>query len=417
MTNKRGGLAGWESLRSRRPFRLLVVALVMAMTATHAFAQDSDPKSLNDKLQENQRSLDEARKQQSQTKTQIGSAQQQLNEADARLVALNNLLREKEDELAQSEAALAAAAERTAEAQARLAELTVELDASLDQLDQDKDRFGRRIAAAYMYGGSLQMAEAILTSRDFSEMVTTGYYVDTVLRDDKSLVDRMTDQTIVITEKRREADVVRDQLATEQAAAERAKQDVARATEVQRDLASRMEDQRRKRAALLKSLESNLVAASAMVDEYEAESARIQEELARSQWKAAAPGKGGLLWPTDGRAGSGYGYRTHPITRQRRMHTGVDIGAPMGQPIIAAAEGMVVGSGWRGGYGMTVVIDHGGGLATLYAHQSRLSVSQGQVVQAGQKIGEIGSTGQSTGPHLHYEVRVDGAPRNPMDWY
>jgi murein DD-endopeptidase MepM/ murein hydrolase activator NlpD len=154
-----------------------------------------------------------------------------------------------------------------------------------------------------------------------------------------------------------------------------------------------------------------------MVDEYEAESARIQEELAKSRWKAAAPGKGGLLWPTDGRAGSGYGYRTHPITRQRRMHTGVDVGAPMGQPIIAAAEGLVVGSGWRGGYGLTVVIDHGGGLATLYAHQSRLSVSQGQVVQAGQKIGEIGSTGQSTGPHLHYEVRVNGSPRNPMDWY
>jgi murein DD-endopeptidase MepM/ murein hydrolase activator NlpD len=417
VTNNRGGPAGWESLRSRRPVRLLVIALVMAMTATHAFAQDSDPGSLREQLQESQRSLEEARKQQAETKTQIGSAQQQLNEVDARLVALNNLLREKEAELAQAEAALAAAAERTAEAQAKLDGLTAELEVALDQLDEDKERFGRRIAAAYMYGGSLQMAEAILTSRDFSEMVTTGYYVDTVLRDDKSLVDRMTEQTIAITEKRREADIVRDQLATEEASAERARQDVARATEVQRDLASRAEEQRQKRAALLKSLEADLVAASAMVDEYEAESKRIQEELARSQWKAAAPGKGGLLWPTDGRAGSGYGYRTHPITRQRRMHTGVDIGAPTGQPIIAAAEGLVVGSGWRGGYGMTVVIDHGGGLATLYAHQSRLSVSQGQVVQAGQKIGEIGSTGQSTGPHLHYEVRVNGVPRDPMDWY
>jgi peptidoglycan hydrolase CwlO-like protein len=221
VTNNRGGPAGWESLRSRRPVRLLVIALVMAMTATHAFAQDSDPGSLREQLQESQRSLEEARKQQAETKTQIGSAQQQLNEVDARLVALNNLLREKEAELAQAEAALAAAAERTAEAQAKLDGLTAELEVALDQLDEDKERFGRRIAAAYMYGGSLQMAEAILTSRDFSEMVTTGYYVDTVLRDDKSLVDRMTEQTIAITEKRREADIVRDQLATEEASAER----------------------------------------------------------------------------------------------------------------------------------------------------------------------------------------------------
>lgn len=417
MTNNRGGPAGWESLRSRRPVRLLIVALVMAMTATHAFAQDSDPRSLNEQLQETQRSLDEARKQAVQTKTQIGSAQQQLNEVDARLVALGNLLREKEAELAQAEAALAAAAERTVEAQARLDELTAELEVALGQLEEDKERFGRRIAAAYMYGGSLQMAEAILASRDFSELVTTGYFVDTVLRGDKSLVDRMTEQTIAITEKRREADIVRDELATEEAIAERAKQDVARATEVQRDLTNRAEEQRQERARILRQLESDLVAASAMVDEYEAESARIQEELAKFRWRAAAPGPGGLLWPTDGRVGSGYGYRTHPITRQRRMHTGVDVGGPTGQPIIAAAEGMVVGSGWRGGYGLTVVIDHGGGLATLYAHQSRVDVSQGQVVQAGQKVGEIGSTGQSTGPHLHFEVRVDGVPRNPMDWY
>jgi murein DD-endopeptidase MepM/ murein hydrolase activator NlpD len=186
---------------------------------------------------------------------------------------------------------------------------------------------------------------------------------------------------------------------------------------VQRELTTLVAEERSRRADVLATLESNLATYKQLVSSYEAESARIAAELAKSRWRAGAPGAGELLWPTDGRAGSGFGYRTHPIFGSRRLHTGIDIGGPTGQPIIAAADGLVVSAGWRGGYGMAVVIDHGGGLATLYAHQSRLTVSEGTVVGAGQKIGEIGSTGQSTGPHLHFEVRVNGSPRDPMEWY
>ena len=115
----------------------------------------------------------------------------------------------------------------------------------------------------------------------------------------------------------------------------------------------------------------------------------------------------GLIWPTSGRVTSEYGYRWG------RMHQGIDIGAGTGTPIRAANGGEVIFAGTQGGYGRTVVISHGGGFSTLYAHQSSIAASDGQTVQRGQVIGYVGNTGNSTGPHLHFETRVNGAAQNP----
>jgi murein DD-endopeptidase MepM/ murein hydrolase activator NlpD len=125
-------------------------------------------------------------------------------------------------------------------------------------------------------------------------------------------------------------------------------------------------------------------------------------------------GSGALQRPVDGILTSGFGWRVHPITGQRRFHAGVDLAVPTGTPVRAAAHGVVTAAGWRGGYGLAVVIDHGAGLTTLYAHLSEIGVPPGAHVTAGQVIGAVGSTGASTGPHLHFEVRVHGAPRDPL---
>jgi murein DD-endopeptidase MepM/ murein hydrolase activator NlpD len=123
---------------------------------------------------------------------------------------------------------------------------------------------------------------------------------------------------------------------------------------------------------------------------------------------------GSMLWPVAGRVTSGFGYRIHPILRFARMHKGVDFGAGWGSPIVAAADGQVAAARWAGGYGRQVRIAHAGGLATSYSHMSQIVAEPGSFVRAGQLIGYVGSSGLSTGPHLHYEVYRGGQPVNPL---
>lgn len=121
-----------------------------------------------------------------------------------------------------------------------------------------------------------------------------------------------------------------------------------------------------------------------------------------------------MAWPVAGRITSGFGLRVHPILRFARLHRGIDFGAGYGSPIVATADGRVTGSGWAGGYGRQVRISHGGGIVTTYSHMSRLVAEPGSLVRQGQLIGYVGSSGLSTGPHLHYEVHRNGAPVNPL---
>ena len=150
----------------------------------------------------------------------------------------------------------------------------------------------------------------------------------------------------------------------------------------------------------------------------QAESRRLAALIRQRQSRGNGQvGRGGLLWPTPGPITSRYGYRTHPIYGTRRMHAGIDIGAPSGQAIVSAKAGTVVHAGPMGSYGNLVVVDHGNGFSTAYAHQTRVATSDGARVSAGQVIGYVGSTGASTGPHLHYETRVNGEPVDPMRYY
>jgi len=128
----------------------------------------------------------------------------------------------------------------------------------------------------------------------------------------------------------------------------------------------------------------------------------------------SAPARGASRSLPGGGATSGFGMRQHPILGGTRLHAGVDLAAASGAPILAGTDGVVSAAGWRGGYGLCVSVEHGGGLQTRYAHLSRLNVVAGQRIARGQVIGFVGSTGLSTGPHLHYELRLNGAAMNPL---
>ncbi|MBE3093960.1 MAG: peptidoglycan DD-metalloendopeptidase family protein [Actinobacteria bacterium] len=166
--------------------------------------------------------------------------------------------------------------------------------------------------------------------------------------------------------------------------------------------------------SLLSQTRANKKALIAMEKQLEAKEAEITKKLEALRY-GNAPGK--LTFPTKGILTSGFGNRISPISGTMRFHAGIDIGSDSGTPVVAAASGEVVQAGYMGGYGYAVIIYHGGGLSTVYGHLSKFAVSTGQKVQRNQIIGYVGSTGYATGPHLHFEVRINGALQNPFNFF
>lgn len=173
---------------------------------------------------------------------------------------------------------------------------------------------------------------------------------------------------------------------------------------------TKLVDTKQKRIDELMSRQKELDAIYAQLDET---SQKIEAELFVAENGGRTYYAGKMIPPVAGRVTSGFGYRMHPILRRPKLHNGIDFGAPWGTPVVAAAKGVVRSSGWRGGYGLVVLIDHGGGTSTMYCHLSRSKVKAGQEVAMGEQIAAVGSTGFSTGPHLHFEVRQNGTPVNP----
>ena len=160
-----------------------------------------------------------------------------------------------------------------------------------------------------------------------------------------------------------------------------------------------------------------------VLEAFEQESAKIEKEIQSMSTASSVVynGNGQFGWPLPGYSvgsgsGSKFGMRVHPVTGVYKLHTGVDIPAPSGTPIYAAEAGKVITASYKGAYGNCVIIDHGGSYSTLYGHQSRIAVSVGETVSRGQVIGYVGTTGYSTGNHLHFEVRVNGTPQNPLSY-
>jgi murein DD-endopeptidase MepM/ murein hydrolase activator NlpD len=215
--------------------------------------------------------------------------------------------------------------------------------------------------------------------------------------------------------------------------------EVARIGEERTELegvASALDEQRRMRAAEAEEVaaatarvEERLAEQEALLAEMDRQIAEIEgeitalaaeedsiKELIRQEQSGGGSSPGILLRPVPGAVTSGFGYRTHPIYGDQRLHTGWDMNGACGSPIVAAGSGRVFLAGWNGGYGNAIMVDHGGGMATLYAHQSSFAVGYGTQVSAGQVIGYVGTTGVSTGCHLHFEVRISGTPVDPTPY-
>lgn len=331
-------------------------------------------------------------------------------EAEARVVAVQEKLDEIDVRIDENRARLTAA-------QKRMSVLTEELQGILGQLGDRTDVFVDRAIAAYK-AGPTAAAEGVLSGASFNDVIDRYTYYQAALDSDSTLID--------------EIEVLRDGVEERRIEVEERQNEIAAARmslHADRTEAQVLHDQRAavlaERRAIVDQKQSLLADVRGKQAVYEAQVAAFEaaeeEKLALLAAASSSNGQfptggGQLLWPAAGPLTSSYGYRTHPIFGDRRLHTGIDIGAAYGAPVIASDSGSVVFAGVMSGYGNAIVIDHGGGLATTYNHLSAFTVSSGQSVRRGAQIGAVGCSGYCTGPHLHFEVRVDGGPVDPMPY-
>ena len=289
-------------------------------------------------------------------------------------------------------------------------------EAEISQLQKKVDQFARSV---YQQGPTSQW-EIILESTSPSDLtvrlqnikavsLSTAKSLDNLLEAKGQLVSDAAAAEEVRLEMQRVADIAAQALIDAQNAA-----DKAAAAKVEVDKLVKQE------ASALKVAEDDKAEVQKQYDELRAEQLRIAAlaRAAGTQGPVDPQATGPLSWPLPGRAaGGGVGWRIHPVYKYKSCHTGVDSGAPSGTPVRAAASGVVLSTSVSRAYGNMTLIDHGDGMVTMYAHQSQFAVSPGQAVGNQDVIGYVGSTGFSTGPHLHFEVHLNGVPYNPMGWF
>ena len=318
------------------------------------------------------------------------------------------------------DAEIAAVKERLTNAQLKLTELTEELQRIGRRLDRRYGLLERRAVAAYK-AGPAAAADGLLAATSFADLVDRLEYFQAGLDAEAELIAEIESLESETETARDRVERKKEMIADEQLALEERRADVAEVLEERAAALAEKEDVISATRTLLASAEDREARLEEWLDQLESDSARLESILAADSGGAPAggplPSRGGeLLWPTSGALTSPYGYRVHPIFGDTRLHSGIDIGAAYGAPVFAADEGTVSYVGEMSGYGNVVAIDHGGGFATTYNHLSGYSVGSGESIERGETIASVGCTGYCTGPHLHFEVRINGSPVDPLPY-
>ncbi|MCU1377814.1 MAG: Peptidase [Acidimicrobiales bacterium] len=367
--------------RNRTFFTLLVVALLATMVSPAGAAGSSDPRAARDAAR--------ARK------AQLAS---QLNTLKASEGQLLNAAKVLNDQVLSQAARVDAARQAVTAANAEMAEA----DRSLKETKSSIDRLGKlvvdRAVAAYM-SPSRSDPNGLDSTSDLALSARKQALLSSVSANDTDLIDQLRAA-------KQDYDV---QLAAAKEARARAQ---ARKAETEARLAAleKANADRRRMAAAVSARQKEILGEIDAQSKSESALTRIILERSKQSSGGAATtarNAGGCIWPAKGRVTSEFG------RRWGRLHAGIDVANSIGTPIWAAKSGTVIFSGQQSGYGNVIIIDHGGGMTTLYGHMSRRIAVDGQHVSQGQQIGAIGNTGHSTGPHVHFETRYGGSPRNP----
>jgi murein DD-endopeptidase MepM/ murein hydrolase activator NlpD len=393
-------------MAGRRILLLAVVVLLGALAAPASGDDYSRKHAIDTRLQKVQAKLAWAERRQKELSAQLDSV-------NAELRALTKRVGDVSTRLATIEHSLALHQEKLD----RLTELyRVQTERFLSLKHQygiTVERLGQRLVELYE-GGEPSTLEVLLSSKSFSDLISSAQYVDSLRVQDARIAGE-------IEPAKKLANAQRIRTHQFQAVVAAETRTIRIETEQVRSVERTLFLQKHKLAAARSSRRESLIQVSESKKEFLHEAAglsaasatlaaRIQGSSGSYSPPDSTPSAAGLIWPVSGPVVSPFGMRWG------RMHEGIDIAVGYGTPIHAAASGRVVYAGWMSGYGNLVAIDHGNGLSTAYGHQSRIAVSNGQTVSQGQVIGYVGCTGHCFGPHLHFEVRINGTPVDPMGY-
>lgn len=281
----------------------------------------------------------------------------------------------------------------------------VELEEITEIYNKQKKILEARLVASYK-SGEIQYLDYLLQASSLPEFISTYYYISEMVEADSEL--------LVKTNKQKE------ELELAKLELKKQKKQLAQTLEESENKAVSLANKQTIKDAYIRQLSEEEQKYTTDIIEMQTEIKKVEAEILEAA--ALHIGfdyvGGEMAWPVPGytRITSEFGMRTHPITGVYKLHTGTDIGAPLGTPFIAANDGVVVKAGWNNAYGNMVMINHGGGVSTLYAHGSEILVQVGQEVKRGEEVLKVGSTGYSTGPHAHFEVRINGQYVNPIPY-
>jgi len=328
------------------------------------------------------------------------SVVKRLNESQKNI---NDALNQLDARIEEKQAELDRIQRQLTDAQRRLEELASKKVELQGRLAGSQRALAQRARAIYMQG-DLTYLDMLFQAASFSDLIDRAFFIQAIFERDERIIVRTQD--------------TKEQLAREAEAVAAEYAEIGQIKQRLQQQLDALEVAKGDKELSIQAIDHDKKLAQRQINELEEENKRIASEIREVARTASGykgkPWSGSFKKPVEGPIVSPYGMRIHPILHIYKMHTGVDISALTGAPIRAAGDGKVIYTGWRGGYGKCVIVDHGGGRTTLYGHMSRITCDAGQTVNTKTKLGEVGATGFATGPHLHFEVRINGDPVDPL---
>jgi murein DD-endopeptidase MepM/ murein hydrolase activator NlpD len=394
----------------KRKFILIISVLALSALLAPFFADaslaaaQSTNVDIEKELANQQKRLDTMEREIKKNNAKLKDAKKKEERAINDISKLSNQLAEAEQRLNVTELKRQQITNKLTETTTRIQDMEL-------RIERAKKLLKGRVVAVYKYGGAAEFS-LMMSASGTQDALVTSYMLTKIAEQDKALIDNLISEKNALDMARAELEKQRRELERRNEEMKKQKAAIQKTTNER----NRMLQQARKDKAMFQAEQDELLKASR---ELESKVNDLLAQKKRNSGKGATPlyYKGGkFAWPLRGKITSPYGSRTHPVFKTKTTHSGIDIDGEKGDTVRAAADGEVLYTGWLRGYGQVVIIDHGGELTSVYAHLSGIDTVENSRVKMGDKIGRVGSTGVATGPHLHFEVRVNGNTKDPMKY-